>query len=525
MPLGAENVQSSDGNDFFVLHVGLLLVSLEGVGPLVGRNRVFVSVVVEDGSLSVFLRTFDLALRYSQLLRNPLLDHFLLGHELRIAAQQNVCTAAGHVRCDGYCAFASCLRDDLRFALVEFGVKHHVLDGFLLQQFGKALGFFDRCGADQYRLALRRQLLDFVRRREILFFLGTVDDICILDTSHLLVRRDDDDFQLVDLVELGGFRFGCTGHTGQLLEHAEVILEGNRSQRLIFALDLDVFLGLDRLMQAVRPAAAWHHASGELVDDDYLTVFDHVFHVAAIERVGLNRGLNVMLCTPVFRIGDVANPKQLFDLLPTHVGHRDVAVLLIDYKVAGEDFSLRIVAHSRKLVDQLVPLLWCNFFGLELLAQFVGTQLLATHQLRDDSVDNVVLVSGFLACARDDERRTGLVNQDRVDFVNDGIVVPALHAIPDVELHVVAEIVEAELVVSPVGNVRCISSAALFIIEVVHDNADCQSQEAIQPSHPFGVALRQVVVDGNNVYAPTAQRVEVYRKGGDQRLTFASLHF
>jgi hypothetical protein len=32
------------------------------------------------------------------------------------------------------------------------------------------------------------------------------------------------------------------------------------------------FLGLHRLMQAVAPAPALHHAAGELVDDDDLAV-------------------------------------------------------------------------------------------------------------------------------------------------------------------------------------------------------------------------------------------------------------
>ena len=33
---------------------------------------------------------------------------------------------------------------------------------------------------------------------------------------------------------------------------------------------LSAFLGLDRLVQAVGPAPARHHAAGELVDDDDL---------------------------------------------------------------------------------------------------------------------------------------------------------------------------------------------------------------------------------------------------------------
>ena len=62
------------------------------------------------------------------------------------------------------------------------------------------------------------------------------------------------------------------GHAGELVVHAEIVLEGDRGQRLVLRLDRDVLLGLERLVQAFRIAAAGHHAAGELVDDDDLAV-------------------------------------------------------------------------------------------------------------------------------------------------------------------------------------------------------------------------------------------------------------
>src|SRR6202008_3796690 len=100
-------------------------------------------------------------------------------------------------------------------------------------------------------------------------------------------------------------------------------------------------------------------------------------------------------------------------------------------------------------------------------------------------------------------RRTGFVNEDGIDLVNDGIVVPALHAIFDVELHVVAQIVESKLVVGPVSNVSGVRGPALFIVEIMDNDTDRQSQEAVEPAHPFGVALGQVVVDRDNMDATT----------------------
>jgi hypothetical protein len=36
----------------------------------------------------------------------------------------------------------------------------------------------------------------------------------------------------------------------ELVVQAEIVLEGDRGQRLVFRLDLDAFLGLERLVQA-----------------------------------------------------------------------------------------------------------------------------------------------------------------------------------------------------------------------------------------------------------------------------------
>ena len=55
--------------------------------------------------------------------------------------------------------------------------------------------------------------------------------------------------------------------------------------------------------------------------------------------------------------------------------------------------------------------------------------------------------------ARDDERGAGLVDEDRVDLVDDAVVVAALDLFGPAHGHVVAEVVEAELVVRAVGDV------------------------------------------------------------------------
>ena len=198
---------------------------------------------------------------------------------------------------------------------------------------------------------VRVQLLDLLGGGEVLLLFGAVDDVRILDAHHRLVGRNHHDFELVDLLELGGFGFRRTGHAGQLLVHAEIILEGDGGERLVLALDLDAFLGFDRLVQAVGPAAARHQAAGELVDDDDFAVFDHVLDVALVERVRLDRCLDVVVQVPVLRIVDVADAQQLLDFVPAFLGDRDAPVLLVDDVVAGEFFGL-----AGRLVDLLALL-------------------------------------------------------------------------------------------------------------------------------------------------------------------------
>src|SRR5947209_2439293 len=81
---------------------------------------------------------------------------------------------------------------------------------------------------------------------------------------------------VVELDELLLLRLGGTGHAGELLVQAEVVLERDRRERDVLLLDLHPLLRLDRLVEALGPAPAFHDPAGELVDDLHLAVLDHV---------------------------------------------------------------------------------------------------------------------------------------------------------------------------------------------------------------------------------------------------------
>jgi len=58
----------------------------------------------------------------------------------------------------------------------------------------------------------------------------------------------------------------------------------------------------------------------------------------------------------------------------------------------------------------------------------------------------------------------------------------------------------------------------------MHDDADGEAEEAVDLAHPLGIALGEIVVDGDDVDAVAGERVEVARESGDECLAFAGLH-
>ena len=404
-------------------------------------------------------------------------------HELGISAEHDIRAAAGHVGRDGHGAEAAGLRNDFRFALVVLRVQHEMLDAGLFELVGDALGLLDRNRADQHRLPALVAVADFLDHGVELLVFGFVNDVVIVDADHRLIGRNHDHLEAVNFLELDRFRVGRAGHARQLLVHAEVVLERDGRERLVLGFDLDVLFRLDRLMQPVAPSPAGHQPPGEFIDDDHFAVFDDVIDVALEQRVRAQPLVRVMQQQNVARVVQVLDAEQLLDPRHAVLGERDGAHLLVDGVV---------------------------LFGLE---------------ARDDAVDDVIGIGRLFRRARNNQRRARLVDQNRVDFVHDREVVLALNVVLDVELHVVAQVVEAELVVLAVGDVGAVGDLALLVGHAVNDDADRQTEEIVDAPHPFGVAPGQVIVDGHDVHAAARQRIEHCRQSRDESLALAGLHF
>ena len=136
-----------------------------------------------------------------------------------------------------------------------------------------------------------------------------------------------------------------------------------------------------------------------------------------------------------------------------------------------------------------------------------------------------VLVARRLALAADDERRARLVDEDRVDLVDDGVVEFALRVVERAELHVVAQVVEAELVVLAVGDVASVRDLLL-----VRRSASCttvpdrEAEERVDACPSTRRRGGEVVVDRDDVDALALERVQVAGERRDEGLALAGAH-
>ncbi|MPL60832.1 hypothetical protein SDC9_06394 [bioreactor metagenome] len=407
---------------------------------------------------------------------------------LDVAAKLDVGAAAGHVGGDGDGAEAAGIGDDLRLLRVLARVQHVVRNAVLLQHLGQHLGFLDRGGADQDRLALGMGLLDRLDHRSVFLGGGAIDAVVFVLAGDGAVRRHLDHAEAVDLGEFLGLGGGGAGHPGQLVVKAEVVLEGDRGEGHVLGLDRHALFRLDRLMQTVGQAPALHHAAGEFVDQHDLAAGDDIVLIL-VEQLVRAQGL-----------GDVVHDRRRFRV--------------IERLALGQDADL----------VQAALHVFVALFGESRVAGLLVDRVMLFGQLGDVLVERDIEFRAVLRRARDDQRRARLVDQDAVDLVDDREEMIALHHFLDRSLHIVTQVIEAELVVRGIGDVGGIGDALLVIGLERVDDARGQAERAIDLAHPFGVAPREVVVHRDHMHALAGQRVQIGREGRHQRFALAGLH-
>ena len=436
--------------------------------------------------------------RVQQVFAEVFLAHLGLGHELGVAAQHDIGTTACHVGGNGNGTLFAGLRHDLSLALVVLGVQDIEIAGVLLQHFGQRLALFHADGTHQNRLAVLVAFQHLLDDSLVLAVDGLVDRVRVILADVGAVGGHGDDVQAVDLGELGGLGLGRTGHTGQLLVHAEIVLEGDGRQRLALGGDLHALLGLNGLMQALVVAAADHQAAGELVHNDDLAVLHNIVDILLHHAVSLDGLIDVVGQGHILSSGQVLDLEVFLGLLDT---------------LGSQGAGLVLFVHDIIAVGLLI--------GLHLIFQLDHHTLV---QGADEAVHLGVQAGGILALTGDDQRGAGLIDQDGVHLIDDGKGVAALHHVVLIGHHVVAQVVEAVLIVGAISDIGVVGTAAGIAIDALHDQADIQAQPAVELAHPLAVALGQVIVDGDDVHALAGQGVQVGGQGGHQGLAFTGLH-
>ena len=186
--------------------------------------------------------------------RLPLRTHFVAGvlpeFHPPASTEDDVRAAAGHVGGDGHRSRLSGLRDDVRLVLVVLRVEDLMVDILAPQPLGEILRCLDGRGADEDRLAelpafaisstMARSFSSFPR------YTRSARSSRIMGrwvgSPPLRARRS------AELGRLGGPR--CLSSC-ELPVETEEVLEGDRGKGLVLLPNVDPFLRLHRLMQAV----------------------------------------------------------------------------------------------------------------------------------------------------------------------------------------------------------------------------------------------------------------------------------
>ena len=260
-------------------------------------------------------------------------------------------------------------------------------------------------------------------------------------------------------------------------------MQSNSGQRLILPEDLHAFLGFNRLVHSFAITTARQHTTRVFINDEDFPSHDDVILVDLEEFLGLNGVVQVSDQRCIDRFVEVVDAHPVFNLFHT------------------------------RFKNSNGPLLFINFV------------VLIAHQATNHGGKFGVPLARLISWTTDDQRGTRLINQDRVNFVDDGEKVATLDEILFIQRHVVAQIVESKFVIRAIGDISGISSAALVGRHLRTDTSNGEAKESVNPSHPFRVTLGEVIVDRDDMDALASKRIEVSRQSRHQGLTFTSTHF
>ena len=275
-----------------------------------------------------------------------------------------------------------------------------MLDTALLKHTAEFLGSLDRDRTYQHRLSRCVRFLNLVADCEKFLFLGLVYRIMQVLTDNRLIGRNLHNVHSIDCPELFFLSQCRTGHTGFFIIFIEEILERDICKSLAFPFYFYVLFCLNCLMKSIRVTTTWHNTSGKLINDKYLVIFYHIILIAEHQVIGAKCQLHIVLNLQILRICQVLDLEELLYLLDTISCQMNDLIFLIDDEVSG---LLDLLTHD----------------GIH-LGKFLAC--LTTGQRMCHIIAQLIKLSGFSALTRDDQRSSRLIDQNRVNLVDDGIM-------------------------------------------------------------------------------------------------------
>ena len=201
----------------------------------------------------------------------------------------------------------------------------------------------------------------------------------------------------------------------------------------------------------------------------------------------------------VARLQKIQTNQGVFDFLVAELGQFNLSILFIHHVITS-GLDIWLTKNPRSIVE-------CLFF-----------------QLGRNLIDRLVQRCVFLGGPGNNQRRTRLINQYRVDFVNDGEKELALKPVLGGKSHIGAQIVEPEFVVGAVNDIGLIGLHFFCGRLTGLYDPDPQPKRFVYRCHPLRVSLGEVIVYRYHVDTLAGQGVQIGWQRGHQGFAFASPH-
>ncbi len=191
---------------------------------------------------------------------------------------------------------------------------------------------------------------------------------------------------------------------------------------------------LDRLMKTVGKTTSRHDTTGKLINDHDLIIAYHIILILKHQVMCTQRKDDIVLDLHILRIRKVRQLEETLHLRHARFRQVNHLIFFIDNEISR---LLTINLHDRIHLG--------NIFHI----------LSSLHLLCKD-IAYFIKLCGFTALSGNDQRSTRLVDQYRIDLVDDRVMKSAQHQLFLIDDHIVTKIIKTKLIVGNICDITCI---------------------------------------------------------------------